>query len=211
MLESRHVHVLNDEHRALAQAGAGADRPAERIAVTGGEAGVDVHQQGGAARYQRGIEPHRHRQFVPHRIGLTVLGQVRIERGMPCGQLAEELGLEECAGGRIDRHLRNLLPRLVQHDRRRLGIKAHIEFPPRRIDVFGGKGIVRRHRVVAASHEHQFLRQGRKLRVEPGRQREIGQRAGRDDGDLPWKFTHLSHQKTGRALGQGLDRGCTRR
>src|SRR5260370_37921942 len=77
--EFRQVDVQHHLHRLFTQAGAFAHRPAERVPIACGEAGVDIDQQLLAARDDGRVEPGGDGEFIPHREGLAEFVDVRGE------------------------------------------------------------------------------------------------------------------------------------
>src|ERR1700739_2187048 len=94
-LEPRNVDLEYHAHGALPQPRTLARRPAERIAITGGEAGIDIHQKGLRAGDDRRVEPHRHGELIPHRVRLAELPEISIEGRLAPGHVADEFRLEE--------------------------------------------------------------------------------------------------------------------
>ena len=89
--------------------------------------------------------------------------------------------------GRAD----DFLPRRAQHDFRRLRIEPEIEFVPRIVQEFGIVGL----RTQASTHEDEFLRQFRKLRIERNGQREVGHRPAFVDRHFVRILVHHADQK----------------
>src|SRR5262249_33955599 len=123
--------IENHIDGSLAQSGAFTDGPAQRIAVSGREGRVDVHERSRTPSDDRWVQPDSHGELVPHGKRLAELREVGIKGGLAFRDPPEGLRLEECLRCGIDGDLSDLLPRLVQYDGRRLRIPAHVEFPAR--------------------------------------------------------------------------------
>ncbi len=136
---------------------------------------------------------------------MAELREVGRERRPAGGDLFEEPRLEESSRRGIDGHFRDLFPGLMEDHGCGLGVPAHVEFPARGVGVFGGKGVVGGDWIEAAAHEDQFPGQGRKLRVEERGDRQVGQRAGRENGDLPRVHADRASQEARGALALYLD------
>jgi hypothetical protein len=76
------------------------------------------------------------------------------------------------------------------------GSNQKVELVPRIVQEFGIVGL----RTQAATHEHQFLRQLRELRVERNGQREVGHRPALVDRYFAWIFVHHPDQEVRRVL-----------
>src|ERR1700759_3669770 len=65
-LEFRDIYVEDYLNGSLTQTGTRANRPTQRVAVTGGKAGIDINEQRFAASDDGGVQPHRRGKLIPH-------------------------------------------------------------------------------------------------------------------------------------------------
>ena len=116
-------------------------RPRQHVPVTSAALQVDIQIPSFFFRNQAGIQPRRHRQFIPQIVVLAIqpgiLAHVMRRGRLASFDLVNQLRRHSGLHRNVHRSANDLFPGRPQRDVSRLWIEPEIEFVPRGIDELG--------------------------------------------------------------------------